>query len=165
MDFGIFSERLKDLIFDTGKTPRDVAHDIGISKTSLYEYLSGCKTPTLNNLIKIANFFNCSCDYLFGFEDFAENEIFAEVKPFHIRFQEVLKHLDISRYKLEKLTGISESEIALATTSSLKAQRSSIEPPPRPVMIKSATCFQLAHRIAAAISSAAPSPCTRTGRT
>ena len=109
MDFGIFSERLKDLIFDTGKTPRDVAHDIGISKTSLYEYLSGYKTPTLNNLIKIANFFNCSCDYLFGFEDFAENEVFTEVKPFHIRFQEVLKHLDISRYKLEKLTGISES--------------------------------------------------------
>ena len=40
-----------------------------------------------------------------------------------------------------------------------------MEPPPRPVMITSATRFSLAHWRAAAISSAAPSPWTRTGRT
>ena len=55
--------------------------------------------------------------------------------------------------------------MARATTSSLKAHRSSMEPPPRPVIIRSAARCRLAHLMAAAISRGASSPWTRTGIT
>ena len=43
-----------------------------------------------------------------------------------------------------EMTGSSLAYIARATRSSLKAQRSSMEPPPRPVMMTSATRYLLA---------------------
>ena len=56
------------------------------------------------------------------------------------------------------MTGISDSKIAFATISSLKAQRSSNDPPPLPHIIVSQSPFSFTSLIALAISSAAPSP-------
>ena len=53
--------------------------------------------------------------------------------------------------------------MARATRSSLKAHRSSIEPPPRPVMMTSPIFHLSAYRMAPAISGGASAPCTRTG--
>ncbi len=111
MNLSIFSERLSELIFDINKIGREIAKDIGIGKTTIYEYLSGNKMPSLSNLIKIADYFNCSLDYLLGLESEQENLTFNPCKPFSVRFNEVLKYFDITRYKLEKLTGISESAL------------------------------------------------------
>ena len=61
-------------------------------------------------------------------------------------------------------TGTGHATIARATRSSLNAQRSSIDPPPRPTMITSTPARGPALRIAVATSAAASSPCTRAGR-
>src|SRR5439155_740617 len=63
-----------------------------------------------------------------------------------------------------EITGAFEATIARATTSSLKAQRSSSEPPPRPTMITSTSPSAFRSATPSAISRAAPSPWTRTGR-
>ncbi len=63
-------------------------------------------------------------------------------------------------------TGIREAQIARTTTSSLKAHRSSRLPPPRVTTRQSISIGRrLTVSIAAAISWAAPSPCTRLGTT
>lgn len=111
MNLAIFAERVSELIFDNQQAPREVAKEIGIGKTTVYEYLSGTKMPTLNNPIKIANYFQCSTDYLLGLENEQYELVFQEYKPFHERFQEALEYFDITRYKLEKLTGIAESAL------------------------------------------------------
>ena len=54
--------------------------------------------------------------------------------------------------------------MARTTGSSLKAQRSSIEPPPRPTISTSTGYFSLKKAMAAAICAAASSPWTSTGR-
>ena len=64
-----------------------------------------------------------------------------------------------------EITGSRERKMAWATISSLKAHRSSMDPPPRPVMIRSARSMALTRSKAAAISPAASSPWTRTGTT
>ena len=61
-----------------------------------------------------------------------------------------------------EMTGVSHSKIALATRSSLKAQRSSMEPPPRPQMITS-TPYLSSVRMPRTILSAARSPWTVAG--
>lgn len=111
MNLPIFSERLSELIFDSGKNAREIAKEIGISKTTLYEYLSGEKMPSLNNLIKLAEYFHCATDYLLGLEVEQSALIFKPCKPFPVRFQEALKFFELTRYKLEGLTGISESTL------------------------------------------------------
>lgn len=109
MDLKIFAERLTELIFDSKKTARDVAKQAGIGKTTIYEYLSGNKMPTLGNLIKLADYFNCSTDYLLGLEEESIDTAFLQRPPFHEQFESMLDYFDISRYKLEKMTGIAES--------------------------------------------------------
>ena len=82
-----------------------------IGKTTVYEYLSGQKMPTLHNLVKLADYFGCSTDYLLGLEQEQTESTFQVCKPFHERFQEVLQYFAISRYRLEQMTGIAESAL------------------------------------------------------
>ncbi len=63
-----------------------------------------------------------------------------------------------------EMTGTGDATIARATTSSLNAQRSSIDPPPRPTMMTSTSGTRPIAASARAMSRAAPSPCTRAGR-
>ncbi len=63
-----------------------------------------------------------------------------------------------------EITGTGLSAIARATISSLKAHRSSTEPPPRPTITTSTPTTAPIALIPRAMSSAAPSPCTRAGR-
>ena len=109
MELKIFAERLTELIFDSKMTARDVAKEVDIGKTTIYEYLSGNKMPTLGNLIKLADYFNCSTDYLLGLEEESIETTFYKCKPFPERFRAMLDYFDISRYRLEKMTGIAES--------------------------------------------------------
>ena len=55
-------------------------------------------------------------------------------------------------------TGMIDLDIACATTSSLKAHKSSIDPPPLPIIRASILFILLICSIAQAISSAAPFP-------
>ena len=111
MNLSIFADRLSESIFDRKKTAREVAEEISIGKTTVYDYLSGQKMPTLSNLVKLADYFGCSTDYLLGLEQEQTELTFQVCKPFSERFQEVLQYFEISRYRLEQLTGIAESAL------------------------------------------------------
>ena len=60
--------------------------------------------------------------------------------------------------------GISLANMALATISSLKGQRSSNEPPPRPTINASHWPWRLALLMASTICAAAGAPCTGVGK-
>ena len=61
-----FSERLKKLRKDAGLTQIDVASKLGISQQAYASWEQGIKKPTQENLVKIAQIFNVSIDYLVG---------------------------------------------------------------------------------------------------
>jgi len=66
MTKSLFVKRLKSLRAASSLTQAKVHDGIGISQT-LYEYYESEKhssIPTYKNLIALANFFNCSIDYL-----------------------------------------------------------------------------------------------------
>lgn len=52
-----------------------VAKETGIAQGLMNQYKNGIKTPTTENLIKIADFFNCSIDFLLGRTGTDEREI------------------------------------------------------------------------------------------
>lgn len=62
----MFSERFVEITQEKGLTPYRVAKETGISQGLISEYKSGKKEPTLQNLIKIADYLDVSLDYLVG---------------------------------------------------------------------------------------------------
>ena len=109
MNLEVFADRLSDLIFDNKKPVTDIAKEIGINKSTLYEYLLCERAPRICNLVKIADYFHCSIDFLLGLENEIPGLVFKECKPFPEQFKAILSHFNISRYQLKKLTGLAES--------------------------------------------------------
>ena len=66
----IFCERLKELRGLYRYTQRQMAEKIGVSQPSYIRYENGTSEPTLENLVKIANIFDVSADYLIGRSDY-----------------------------------------------------------------------------------------------
>lgn len=61
-----FSNQLKQLIAESGKSQAAVAREAGISSTSLNCFLLCKRKPNINDLFALADYFSCSLDYLTG---------------------------------------------------------------------------------------------------
>lgn len=65
-----FGERLKNLRKARKLSQKEVANALNISVSVLSNYESSERTPSLENLVALANFYRCSTDYLLGFEKY-----------------------------------------------------------------------------------------------
>lgn len=65
----IFANRLFEIRENRGITRQKAADDLGISRASLEYYEKGKRTPDLNTIGKISDYFNVSIDYLMGKSD------------------------------------------------------------------------------------------------
>lgn len=85
----MFTERFVEMLQNNGITAYRVAKDTGISQGLMGEYKNGLKFPTIQNLVKIADYLNCSTDYLLGRTDIVE--VNEKEKPLSIaeQFQRV----------------------------------------------------------------------------
>ncbi len=63
-----FGELLRDLRNDAGLTQKELAEKIWISKTAVSYYEQSLRCPSPDILVKIANVFHVSTDYLLGQE-------------------------------------------------------------------------------------------------
>ena len=64
-----FNVRLKELRLAHGETQKDLANAIEVGRTTVSEYESGKIVPKQEGLLRIANHFNVSVDYLTGVSD------------------------------------------------------------------------------------------------
>ena len=68
-EMNALQHRLFNLIADkkfAGISQNKIAKEIGISSSQLTKYIDGDIEIGLNSLVKIADYFNCSLDYLIG---------------------------------------------------------------------------------------------------
>ncbi len=74
--------KINELLKESGQTQQQMADYLGISQASFYAYTIGKAEPSLEKLIKLADYFGCSVDYLIGhqtsnmlqIDDFSENK-------------------------------------------------------------------------------------------
>ena len=59
-------ENLKKLREEAGITQKDLAHKVNVAKATIYFYEQGKVSPSTEMLVKLADFFGCSTDYLLG---------------------------------------------------------------------------------------------------
>ncbi len=65
-----FSQRFRFLLKHFHKTQINLNEDAKISKSVIYYWLSGKRMPSMDNIIKLSNYFGCSIDFVIGRVDF-----------------------------------------------------------------------------------------------
>ena len=70
-----FSSRLKDLRRSKGVTQKQLAIDINASERGIQNYELSERKPACDHLIKLADYFNVSVDYLLGLTDNPERNL------------------------------------------------------------------------------------------
>lgn len=65
----LFNEILKGLREERGLTQKNIADACKVSPTCICQLETGSRSPTGSTLLSLADFFNCSIDYLLGRED------------------------------------------------------------------------------------------------
>ena len=68
----IFTEHLKSLRNAKGVTQKQVSESIGIGERSIQDYELGKRKPGFDALIALADYFDCSLDYLVGRSEIRE---------------------------------------------------------------------------------------------
>ncbi|MEG1806240.1 MAG: helix-turn-helix transcriptional regulator [Clostridia bacterium] len=101
-----FAERLKELMFDSKTTPELLSVELNHNIFDIYHWTSANNKymPTVANLIQLANYFNCSIEYLLGMEDgnSLPNPKF-ELPKFSEWFPCVIKEKGFNLYQLGKV--------------------------------------------------------------
>ena len=64
------SKRIKELRLASGYTQKYVAEKIGVKYQSYQAYELGLSLPNLKNLVKLADLFDVSLDYLVGRKEY-----------------------------------------------------------------------------------------------
>ena len=119
----MFGDILKNLRESKNTTQKDLADHLGITDRNIRYYETGQRMPPTDILIKIADYFNVSVDYLLGRTDIKDpmNKIESEFnKSFNIEDLSPESQEDLKKYiELLKLKDMQErnSEISDELTS------------------------------------------------
>lgn len=105
-----FCEILKDLIEDKSLSLRKIEKECGISSSQLSRYKNGI-IPTIDILIKLSNYFDCSIDYLVGMvEDRGKSKnISFDLNKFIDNYIHLLKCQNITHWKFAKNNNFNEA--------------------------------------------------------
>ena len=128
-----FVDTLKDLMIENGLNQTELAEILQVKPATVSRYILGQQTPDIFQAVKIANYFNCTLDYLFGLEENNNDKKFRECPVFKTRFVFLLNHFNKSIKEVEEKTGIAKS----AMYYWLKGERK----PSMDSIIKLARCF------------------------
>ncbi len=104
-----FPETLSELINENLANVTQVSQELNCGESTISRYTGGRAVPTLEMTVRLADYFGVTCDYLLGLEEENAADSFRPCPPFKKRLEEVLRLYNVSRYRLNKLTGIAES--------------------------------------------------------
>ncbi len=104
-------ENLKYLMKDAELNAPALARNTGIDCSTILTLLRGDGLPHIDTLVKLADYFECSADYLLGLDDTCGGEKFKTRPPFKEQLTFLLNHFGITKYRLEKDTGLSEKTV------------------------------------------------------
>lgn len=104
-----FVERLEGLMFEHGLNKKMLAQNVHINATCISHYFLEKHVPTVESLIKIAEYFQCSTDFLLGREEENPNLTFRSCPPFSERLIYLKNTAGVSAQKFYNGIGISKT--------------------------------------------------------
>lgn len=112
----IFGERLEILMNEQKLTQVQLADNLQMKKQSINSYLKGKSRPELDALMRFADYFDCSIDFLLGREDFRSH---SQIKSYDQMIEENFKNslnflgVDKREYYLQAITQFTRSYHAM----------------------------------------------------
>lgn len=109
-----FSQNLKDFCIEKNINLKQLAELVNIQDSLLYKYDNGKSLPTIKNIVKLANFFDCSVNYFVGLTDKPKNITFCNnynKTLFYPRYSELLDKNNTTHYLLSKKLKFSMSSL------------------------------------------------------
>lgn len=108
-NLSFFVERLEELIFYNKLNAKELSIALGLGPSCITHYLRRYCGPTVESLIKIADFFHCSTDFLLGREE--ENDLlkFKPCPPFSQQLEFLKKKYNCSSYAIYRNNDISKT--------------------------------------------------------
>ncbi len=110
-----FAETLDELIFEQNTKAKldakTLAENLGVRGSTITRYLREERVPTLKNLVLLADYFNCTTDYLLGRENENFYHAFKRCPPFHEQFCFILEYYSYSPFQFSKEAKIHQSRV------------------------------------------------------
>lgn len=110
-----FAETLETLIFEhnnkeklDGKT---LANHLGVAPPTITRYLNAKRAPTVKNLVMLADYFNCTTDFLLGRENENYAKSFKACPPFSQQFVKLLDHYGYNCLTFSNEANIHQSRV------------------------------------------------------
>lgn len=104
-----FVERLKELMFDEDVDVAKLSKAIGTGKSTIFTYFAG-NLPDVRIAVKLADYFNCTLDYLLARENENHSTTFYPCPPFSERFVWLCKeHFKVTYEELHDKIGFALS--------------------------------------------------------
>lgn len=97
-----FHERLSELMIEKGVNTVSLASALGVSDETVRRWKNGQRDILLSQLVKLADYFQCSLDFLAGRSDAVLDYPVKEMPPFYDSLRAVMAEKGITRYKLVK---------------------------------------------------------------
>ena len=101
-----FAEILGDLINERDMNAKQFAIAVGAQNSSVSEYLRALRIPTVARLVEIANYFNCSADYLLGLEEDRKSGNYCACPPFNEQLEFLKNYFNCSNSYFYTNSGI-----------------------------------------------------------
>ena len=98
----IFHERLTELMIEKGVNTVSLALALGVSDETVRRWKNGQRYILLSQLVKLADYFQCSLDFLAGRSDEILDYPVKEMPAFYERLRGIMREKGVSRYKLVK---------------------------------------------------------------
>lgn len=106
-----FAERLNELMQLKNIRSEQLAKEIGVSGSIIRYWQRGTKQTSLPNLIKLADYFGCTMDFLAGRSDNEMSFIPQTPPPFPQALRRALALRGMTRYSLDRDTKFDDSYI------------------------------------------------------
>jgi hypothetical protein len=106
-----FAETLGDLLFEQKTDAKTLSARIGVEGSTVTRYLRTDRAPSIQNLILLADYFQCSTDFLLGLENENHTHTFTVCPPFSVQIGKVLQHFGCSFYRLSVEANIHQSTV------------------------------------------------------
>jgi transcriptional regulator with XRE-family HTH domain len=104
-----FKERLNDLMVEEQIKSDQLGKAIGVSGQTIRAWCDDSQSILLSNIIKLADYFHCSIDYLVGISDSTAEYAAKQYPPFYDRLRKVMEEKGNTRYRMTKESKIKDS--------------------------------------------------------
>ena len=104
-----FSETLHDIMLEKNINANTLSKILGVEDSTISRYLHGQRLPSIESLVKLANHFNCTTDYLLGLEDDNLTTDYLPCPPFADRLKFLMSYFKCSPSNIYKTKGITKA--------------------------------------------------------